>query len=75
MDLIVTYENYIRQQNRISDIIKKDVRLNFIKIIDPDTVWFGIGEVPCFNLQEVENGNIEYIHKSSARVSRLFNHI
>ena len=41
-------------------------------IIDPDTGWFEIVNIPTFELKEVALGNDEYIDKSSARVFQLF---
>ena len=38
-------------------------------MIDLATGWFGIVEIPTFDLKEVTIGNDEYIDKSSARVS------
>ena len=42
-------------------------------MIDPATGWFEIVEIPTFDLEEVTIGNVEYIDKSSARVSQFFN--
>ena len=42
-------------------------------MIDPATGWFEIAEIPKFDLNEVMAGNDEYIDKSSARVSHMFN--
>ena len=44
-----------------------------MKMIDLATGWFKIIEIPTFKLDEVTASNDEYIDKSSARVSRLFN--
>jgi hypothetical protein len=41
--------------------------------LDPATGWFEIAEVPTFDLEQVKAGNKEFIDKSSARVSLLFN--
>ena len=41
-------------------------------IIDPDTGWFEIVEIPTHDLYEVTGSNDEYIDKSSARISQLF---
>ena len=43
-------------------------------MINPDTGWFEIFEVPCFNLNEVARVNFEYVDKLSARVRHIFNH-
>ena len=42
-------------------------------MIDPATGWFKIVKILTFNLNEVTSGNDEYIDKSYARVSQLFN--
>ena len=42
-------------------------------MIDPATGWFEIVDIPMFDLKEVTLGNDEYIDKSYARVSQLFN--
>ena len=42
-------------------------------MIDPATGWFEIVEIPTFNLDEVTAGNDEYMDKSSAGVSQMFN--
>jgi Integrase core domain. len=41
--------------------------------IDPASGWFEIAEVPTYDLEEVKAGNKEYIDKTSARISQLFN--
>ena len=42
-------------------------------MIKPDTGWFEIAEVLTFDLDEVMDGNDEYIYKSSSRLRQLFN--
>ena len=37
--------------------------MNSMKIIDPATGWFEIVEIPMFDLNEVTDGNDEYIDK------------
>ena len=44
-----------------------------MRTIEPDTGWFEIVEVPTFDINGVMGGNDDYIDKSSARVSQLFN--
>ena len=41
-------------------------------MIDPTTGWFNFSKIPKFDLDEVTAGNGEYIYKSYARVSQLF---
>ena len=43
--------------------------------IDPATGWFKIAQVPYYNIEDVKGGNIEYINKTSARISQLFNNV
>ena len=73
IDLIGTYYNSIRQHQTGSSIIQKDVRLTCMKIIDTVTVRLNCFEIPFFNLNEAARRNIEYIHKSYARVIHVFN--
>ena len=73
IDLIGPYPKSIRQQHTGGTIIKKDVRLTYMTMIDPATGWFDIFKVPCFDLNEVARGNSEYIEKFPARVSQLLN--
>ena len=42
-------------------------------MIDPATDWFDIVEIPTHDLDEVTGVNGEYIYKSYARISQLFN--
>ena len=41
--------------------------------IDLATGWFEIVEIPTYNLDEVMGSSYEYMDKSSAIVSQLFN--
>ena len=40
-------------------IIKKDVSLTLMTVIDPDMGWFEIVEIQTFNIDEVTHGNDE----------------
>ena len=42
-------------------------------MIESATGWFEIFKILAFNLDEVTEGNYEYIDKSSTRVIQLFN--
>ena len=53
--------------------MQNDDSLTCMKMIDPVTGLFEIFEIPMFDLDEVTAGNDEYIDKSSARVSQMFN--
>ena len=73
IDLIGTYSKSTRQQKPGGAITKKYISLAWITIIGTAMGWFKIIEVPCFNLDEVERVNIEYIDKLSAGVRHVFN--
>ena len=73
MDLIGTYSKYIRQQHLVRAIVKNNVSLTCLTMINPATCWFEIFKVPTYDLDEVTDVNDEYIDKPSDRVSRLFN--
>ena len=44
-------------------------------MVDPATGWFEIVEVPYYNIEDVINNEDNYIDKSSARISQLFNQV
>ena len=53
-------------------IIRDNVNMNCVNMINPSTGWFDIVEILTYDLNELTAGNDEYIDKSSARVSQLF---
>ena len=73
IDLIIPYAKSIWQHHPGGLIIKKDMSLTCMKIIDPTTGWFKIVKVPCFDLDELERWNSEYVDKYSARVIQVSN--
>ena len=73
VDLIGPYSKSIIKHHPGGTVIRNNARLTCMTIIDLATGWFGIVEIPIFDLEEVIIGNDEYIDKSSARVSQLFN--
>ena len=73
MDLIVPYSKYIRKQQAGEAIIKKNISLTCMTMIEPATGWFEISEVPMYDIGKVTGGNYEYIDKSYAIVRQLFN--
>ena len=54
-------------------IIKNNVSLTCMKMIDPATSWFEIVKVPTYDLDELMGFNYEYIDNSSAREMQLLN--
>ena len=73
VDMIVTYSKYIRQQHPGDAIIRNNVILNCMKMINPTTGRFEIFEILAFDLNDVTGGNDEYMDKSPTRVSQLLN--
>ena len=73
VDLIVSYSKSTGQQQPCRAIININVSLTCMAMIDPETGLFEIFEVPTFYLNELTDGNDEYIDKSSVRVIQLFN--
>ena len=71
--LIITYAKSIRQHHPGGLMIKKDMSLTCMKIIDPTTGWFKIFKVPCFDPDKVSRGNSEYMEKYATRVIPMFN--
>ena len=63
LDLIGPYSKSIRKQNPGGSIIKNNVSLTCMKIIDPATGWFKITKIPTYSLDEVIGVNDEYIDK------------
>ena len=61
--LIGPYSNYIRQQKPGGTVIRNNYSITCMTMIDPDTGWFKIFEIPKFELKEVTLGNDEYIDK------------
>ena len=57
--LIVTYSKYIRQHHTGGTIIKNNVSLTCMMMIEPKTGWLEIFEIPMYNLDEVTGGNDE----------------
>ena len=73
VDLIGPYSKSIRPHYLGGAIMQKDDSLTCMTMIDPATGWFEVVEIMTFDLDELTAGNDEYIDKSSARVSQLFN--
>ena len=67
VELICTYRKYRRQQQLGGAIIKNNVILTCMTIIDPTMGWFEIIKVLKFDLDEITGGNDEYIDDLSTR--------
>ena len=44
-------------------------------MVDPATGWFEIVEIPYYNAEDIANNKDNYVDKSSARISQLFNQV
>ena len=73
VDLIGTHIKSTIQHHPGGDIIKNNVSIICMAMINPVTDLFEIIEVPTFVLDEVTGGNDEYIDGSSVRIRQLFN--
>ena len=73
LDLIGKYSKTISQQQPGVAIIKHNFSLTCMAMINLTTGWFKIFEILMYDLDEVTNVNGEYVYKSSAGVSQLFN--
>ena len=71
--MIGTYNKYIKQQQPVGSIIKNNIILAWMKMINPAIGWFEIVKVPTFDLDEVTGVNDEHIDELSERLRRLFN--
>ena len=63
MDLIDSYRNSIRQQQPGGAIIRNNVNLDCMAMIDPATGWFDIVEILTYDLDEFTGVNDDYIYK------------
>ena len=73
VDLIGPYSKYIRQHQTGGSVIKNNVSLACMTILDPIMGWFEIFKMPIYDLDEVMGSNYLCIDKSSSRLSQLFN--
>ena len=73
IDLIGPYAKSIIKHQPGGAILKKDVNLTCMIMIDNATGCFEIFKVPYFNLEEVAKGNIKYIDKSYQRLNHILN--
>ena len=73
IDLIGPYTIITKQHAPGGEINDVELQLTCMTFIDPATGWFEITQVPTFSIDDVRNNNVEYINKTSARISQLFN--
>ena len=75
VDLIGPYSVLMNQRLPDGRIRQKEVKLTCMTMIDPATGWFEIAEVHSFDIEDVKKGNTQYIDKTSARISQVFNQV
>ena len=74
IDLVIgPYTKTVKQHQRGNTVKEIDLHLTCMTFIDPSTGWFEIAQVPYFDIDNVKIGDTEYIDKTSARISQLFN--
>ena len=73
IDLIGPYTVSTKQHAPGGEVIDVELHLTCMTFVDPATGWFEITQVPYFSVDDVRQGNVEYISKTSARISQLFN--
>ena len=73
VDLIGPYTKTVKQMQPGGTVTEVDLYLTCMTFIDPATGWFEITQVPYYDLDQVKVQNQEYIDKTSARISQLFN--
>ena len=73
IDLIGPYTKTVKQHQPGNTVKEVDLHLTCMTFIDPSTGWFEIAQVPYFDMDNVKIGDTEYIDKTSARISQLFN--
>ena len=65
----------MKQQQPDGFIKVVNLQLTCMTFVDPATGWFEIAQVPLFSMDEVKANNVEYIDKTSARISQIFNQV
>jgi transposase InsO family protein len=72
IDLIGPYSITAKQSQTEGKIKEIELELTAMTMVDPASGWFEIIEVPYYNIDDVKNNENNYIDKSSARISKLF---
>ena len=75
IDLIGLYSITAKQTQPRGEIKEIELRLTAMTMVDPATGWFEIVEIPYYNTEDVTNNKDNYVDKSSARISQLFNQV
>ena len=67
------YTKKVKQIQPGGTVTEVELYLTCMTFIDPATRWFKIAQVPYYDLDQIKVQNQEYIDKTSARISQLFN--
>ena len=73
IDLIGPYSITAKQTQPGDEIKEIELHLTAMTMVHPAMGWFEIVEVPYYNIEYVVNNRDNYIDKSLARISQLFN--
>ena len=71
--LIGPYSITAKQTQPGGEIKEVELQLTAMTMVDPAMGWFEIKEVPYYSIEDVINNKDNYIDKSLARISQLFN--
>ena len=63
MDQITSFSKYIIKQHLGGAIMKNNVSINRMMMIDPTKGWFKIIEIMAYDIYEVMGGHDEYTDK------------
>ena len=72
VDLIGPYSITAKQIQPGGIIKEVELKLTCMTMVDPATGWFEIAEVPYYSIEDVKKDENEYIDKTSARISKIF---
>ena len=72
-DLIGPYSITAKHTQPGGEIKEVELQLTAMTMVDPSMGWFEIVEVLYYNIEDIVNDKDNYIDKSSARISQLFN--
>ena len=75
IDLIGPYSITAKQTQPGGEIKEIELNLTATAMVDPTMGWFEIVEIPYYNVEDIVNNKDNYVDKSSARISQLFNQV
>ncbi|GFH49966.1 hypothetical protein CTEN210_06442 [Chaetoceros tenuissimus] len=72
VDLIGPYSVTAKQIQPGGEIKEVELKLTCMTMLDPATGWFEIAQVPYYSIEEVKEDKDDFIDKTSARISLIF---